>query len=52
MVDSGASASTTVLDADLVRSCSKCETHLASCDDILSKKFQGKHGRAHLLSEV
>lgn len=35
-----------------VWSCFCCAAHLAYHDDIISKNFQGKHGRAYLISNV
>ncbi|KAI8799649.1 Yippee/Mis18, partial [Cladochytrium replicatum] len=32
--------------------CLGCSTHLASQDDIVSKAFQGRHGRAYLFKNV
>lgn len=35
-----------------VWSCSSCSAHLAYQDDIMSRNFQGKHGRAYLINNV
>mmetsp|Transcript_16933 Transcript_16933/g.41361 ORF Transcript_16933/g.41361 Transcript_16933/m.41361 type:complete len:117 (+) Transcript_16933:248-598(+) len=35
-----------------IYSCSNCRTHLAKHDQIVSKAFQGRHGRAFLFSNV
>ncbi|KVI09967.1 Yippee-like protein [Cynara cardunculus var. scolymus] len=35
-----------------IYSCKHCRTHLALCDDIVSKTFQCKHGKAYLFSKV
>mmetsp|Transcript_17402 Transcript_17402/g.34133 ORF Transcript_17402/g.34133 Transcript_17402/m.34133 type:complete len:118 (+) Transcript_17402:94-447(+) len=35
-----------------IYSCSSCHTHLAKHDQIVSKAFQGRHGRAFLFSNV
>jgi len=35
-----------------IYSCSNCRTHLAKHDQIVSKAFQGRHGRAYLFSNV
>ena len=35
-----------------VYSCAFCRTHAAYHDDIISKAFQGRHGRAFLMNEV
>ena len=40
------------LDGPQVYSCSICRTHLTSHDDIVSKSFHGKHGRAYLLDNA
>jgi len=42
----------TYLEGSRIYSCSSCHTHLANHDDIVSKSFQGRHGRAYLFSEV
>ncbi|XP_057441801.1 protein yippee-like [Lotus japonicus] len=35
-----------------VYSCKHCRTHLALCEDIVSKSFQSRHGKAYLFSKV
>lgn len=35
-----------------VYSCSKCRTHLAMYDDIMSKSFHGRNGRAFLFHKA
>ncbi|KVI04859.1 Yippee-like protein, partial [Cynara cardunculus var. scolymus] len=35
-----------------IYSCKHCKTHLALCDDIVSKSFHCKHGKAYLFSKV
>nr|GEY43560.1 protein yippee-like [Tanacetum cinerariifolium] len=35
-----------------IYSCKHCKTHLALCDDIVSKAFHCKHGKAYLFSKV
>eukprot|EP00741_Cyanophora_paradoxa_P011144 tig00020553_g10765.t1 len=35
-----------------VYSCSNCHAHLANHDEIISKSFQGRHGRAYLFNDV
>uniref|UniRef100_A0A7S4KLT5 Protein yippee-like n=1 Tax=Guillardia theta TaxID=55529 RepID=A0A7S4KLT5_GUITH len=40
------------LCGDRIYSCSGCRTHLAKHDQIVSKAFQGRHGRAFLFSNV
>eukprot|EP00815_Leptocylindrus_aporus_P008210 CAMPEP_0116052288 /NCGR_PEP_ID=MMETSP0322-20121206/1486_1 /TAXON_ID=163516 /ORGANISM="Leptocylindrus danicus var. apora, Strain B651" /LENGTH=190 /DNA_ID=CAMNT_0003535199 /DNA_START=194 /DNA_END=766 /DNA_ORIENTATION=- len=39
---------TEYLDGPQVYSCCQCRTHLTSHDDIISKSFHGRHGRAYL----
>ncbi|XP_068644340.1 protein yippee-like [Aristolochia californica] len=33
-------------------SCKHCQTHLALCEDIVSKSFHCRHGKAYLFSKV
>eukprot|EP00177_Eucheuma_denticulatum_P004119 GFKZ01007475.1.p2 GENE.GFKZ01007475.1~~GFKZ01007475.1.p2 ORF type:complete len:129 (+),score=21.72 GFKZ01007475.1:48-389(+) len=40
------------LSAKKIWCCSRCSSHLADNDDIISKGFQGKHGRAYLMNNV
>ncbi|EOY17828.1 Yippee family zinc-binding protein, putative isoform 5 [Theobroma cacao] len=35
-----------------VYSCKHCKTHLALCEDIVSKSFHCRHGKAYLFSKV
>ncbi|EFJ15411.1 hypothetical protein SELMODRAFT_100523 [Selaginella moellendorffii] len=35
-----------------IYSCSNCRSHIADHDDIISKAFQGRNGRAYLFSHV
>ncbi|KAL6533114.1 hypothetical protein OROMI_027226 [Orobanche minor] len=35
-----------------IYSCKHCGTHLALCDDIVSKSFRCRHGKAYLFSKV
>ncbi|PRQ59422.1 protein yippee-like isoform X2 [Rosa rugosa] len=35
-----------------IYSCKHCRTHLALCEDIVSKSFQSRHGKAYLFSKV
>lgn len=35
-----------------IYSCSKCRTHLSLYDDIVSREFQGQHGKAYLFNNV
>ena len=37
------------LTGNTIYCCSQCGTHLACHDDIISKNFHGKHGKAYLL---
>jgi len=39
------------LDGPQVYSCGNCRTHLTSHDDIISKSFHGRHGRAYLFDQ-
>ncbi|XP_058181901.1 protein yippee-like [Rhododendron vialii] len=32
--------------------CKHCQTHLALCEDIVSKSFQCRHGKAYLFNKV
>lgn len=41
-----------LLEAPRIYSCSTCRSHIADHDDIVSKAFQGRHGRAYLFSDV
>ncbi|KAF9168314.1 Protein yippee-like 4 [Actinomortierella ambigua] len=40
------------LQTDQIYSCLQCHAHLAKNDDIISKGFQGRHGRAYLFKQV
>uniref|UniRef100_A0A7S0SXB5 Protein yippee-like n=1 Tax=Mantoniella antarctica TaxID=81844 RepID=A0A7S0SXB5_9CHLO len=40
------------LTGSRVYSCSFCRSHSAYHDDIVSKAFQGRHGRAYLFNDV
>lgn len=40
------------LDGPYVYSCQQCRTHLTSHDDIISKSFHGRHGRAFLFHQA
>uniref|UniRef100_A0A7S0PYG5 Protein yippee-like n=2 Tax=Coccolithus braarudii TaxID=221442 RepID=A0A7S0PYG5_9EUKA len=40
------------VEAEDVHCCAECGTHLAAHDTIISKAFQGRHGRAYLFSDV
>lgn len=39
------------LDGPQVYTCAQCRTHLTSHDDIVSKSFHGRHGRAYLFDQ-
>jgi Yippee zinc-binding/DNA-binding /Mis18, centromere assembly len=39
------------LDGAQIYSCAQCRTHLTSHDDIISKSFHGRHGRAYLFDQ-
>jgi len=39
------------LDGPSVYACAACRTHLTSHDDIISKSFHGRHGRAYLFDQ-
>ncbi|KAG0308031.1 hypothetical protein BGZ98_009164 [Dissophora globulifera] len=40
------------LNGDQIYTCSGCHAHLARNEDIISKGFQGRHGRAYLFKNV
>mmetsp|Transcript_34479 Transcript_34479/g.76614 ORF Transcript_34479/g.76614 Transcript_34479/m.76614 type:complete len:113 (-) Transcript_34479:1363-1701(-) len=40
------------INAPRVYSCATCRAHAADHDDLLSKAFQGRHGRAYLFNNV
>lgn len=39
------------LDGPQVYTCAQCRTHFTSHDDIISKSFHGRHGRAYLFDQ-
>jgi Yippee zinc-binding/DNA-binding /Mis18, centromere assembly len=39
------------LDGPQVYTCAQCRTHITSHDDIISKSFHGRHGRAYLFDQ-
>eukprot|EP01102_Stenamoeba_stenopodia_P011055 TRINITY_DN337_c0_g1_i2.p1 TRINITY_DN337_c0_g1~~TRINITY_DN337_c0_g1_i2.p1 ORF type:complete len:111 (-),score=12.43 TRINITY_DN337_c0_g1_i2:168-500(-) len=41
----------TYLDGPRIYSCSSCQIHLAKYDEIISKAFQGRHGKAYLFNK-
>merc|ERR1719152_595854 len=43
-------ASPTRLNAETVYSCASCRTHVATHEQLVSKAFQGRHGRAFLFT--
>ncbi|KAL0030673.1 hypothetical protein WJX77_001813 [Trebouxia sp. C0004] len=42
----------TYLNGTKIYSCSNCRCHSADHDDIISKAFQGRHGRAYLFNNA
>ena len=40
------------VEAETVHCCAACRAHLADHDAIISKAFQGRHGRAYLFADV
>mmetsp|Transcript_8924 Transcript_8924/g.54902 ORF Transcript_8924/g.54902 Transcript_8924/m.54902 type:complete len:116 (+) Transcript_8924:342-689(+) len=40
------------LNGPRIYSCSNCRSHNADHDEIISKAFQGRHGRAYLFNNV
>ena len=40
------------VDAETVHCCAACRAHLAAHESIISKAFQGRHGRAYLFGDV
>ncbi|KAL1915947.1 uncharacterized protein VTP21DRAFT_6335 [Calcarisporiella thermophila] len=42
----------TFLDGGRIYTCAMCNTHLARHDEIISKAFNGRHGRAYLFNHV
>jgi hypothetical protein len=40
------------LSGPKIWSCERCGTHLTSHDDLVSKQFHGRHGRAYLFSHA
>ncbi|KAF0540172.1 Yippee/Mis18 [Gigaspora rosea] len=42
----------TYLNGTRIFGCNKCRTHLSTTDSIISKAFQGQHGRAYLFDTV
>jgi hypothetical protein len=40
------------LSGDVIYTCGSCGTHAADHEELVSKAFQGRHGRAYLFSQV
>jgi hypothetical protein len=40
------------VEAETVHCCAACRAHLAAHESIISKAFQGRHGRAYLFADV
>lgn len=40
------------LEADKIYGCSKCKIHLTELNELNSKNFQGRHGKAYLFNKV
>lgn len=40
------------LESEKVYGCGKCRTHLSEINEIISKEFQGAHGKAYLFNKV
>jgi hypothetical protein len=40
------------LEAEKTYGCSKCKVHLSEYNEIISKSFKGKHGKAYLFNNV
>lgn len=40
------------LSGDRIYTCSQCKTHCTDHGQLISKAFQGRHGRAYLFSDV
>lgn len=40
------------LESEKVYGCGKCRTHLSEINEIISKEFQGSHGKAYLFNKV
>ena len=43
---------TQFLDGESIYSCCSCAANIADNDELVSKAFQGRHGRAYLFSNV
>eukprot|EP01026_Neomeris_dumetosa_P040717 TRINITY_DN33691_c0_g1_i2.p3 TRINITY_DN33691_c0_g1~~TRINITY_DN33691_c0_g1_i2.p3 ORF type:complete len:114 (-),score=0.86 TRINITY_DN33691_c0_g1_i2:543-884(-) len=43
---------TQVVNGQTIYCCSNCRYHCADDDDVVSKSFQGRYGRAYLFSQV
>jgi hypothetical protein len=42
----------TYLEGEKIFACNECNSHLSTKDDIVSRAFQGQHGRAYLFNTV
>ncbi|KAF5827889.1 Yippee/Mis18 [Dunaliella salina] len=40
------------LNGPKIYCCATCKSHIADHDDVISKAFQGRHGRAYLFTNV
>ena len=40
------------LEAEKVYGCAQCKVHLSELNEIASKNFQGRHGKAYLFNQV
>jgi hypothetical protein len=40
------------LEAEKVYGCARCKIHLSEINEIVSKGFQGRHGKAYLFNKV
>ncbi|KAK9700668.1 hypothetical protein K7432_012082 [Basidiobolus ranarum] len=40
------------LDGETIYICSSCHTHIATHEDIISKSFHGRHGKAYLFDNA
>lgn len=40
------------LEAEKIYGCAKCKVHLSEINEIISKSFQGRHGKAYLFNKV
>lgn len=40
------------LESEKVYGCARCKTHLSEIDELVSKSYQGRQGKAYLFSKV